>query len=93
MENNKKGLKKLSLQKEEIVNLNDHEMGALIGGTSGLCLSRVIINLTNIISITVGDTSAVPDAPVSEGVTNCILYGGCYISEIEVLGLNTGNPD
>jgi natural product precursor len=35
----KKKLKKLSLQKEEVINLYDHEMNSLKGGTSPLTVS------------------------------------------------------
>lgn len=35
----KKELKKLNLEKEEIINLNEYEMDAVKGGSSAVCIS------------------------------------------------------
>ena len=97
MENNKKGLKKLSLQKEEIVNLNDHEMGSAKGGSTWACATIGVVSGTIVGSIAVtyavhtdwwGDCEPEIKQP-SEKVVWDTPHQLCEISEVNVYGYNT----
>lgn len=49
--NEEKKLKKLVLKKEEIVNLNDYQMGQMKGGSSWPCAKSVIESVSIIFSV------------------------------------------
>jgi len=91
----KKGLKKLSLDKEEIVNLNDQEKGDVIGGTGwGCSIATIIASVSFTYDITKDVSWWVNDCEIkqpSQKVVNDTPHQRCEIDEVVVVGINTQN--
>ncbi|WP_303010558.1 class I lanthipeptide [uncultured Bacteroides sp.] len=77
----KKKLKKLVLKKEEIVNLNDYEMGAIRGGSWSQIISKSIKYTALVYEIIDGyfDTNNNND-----GISQEVYAGGCLLPEVYV---------
>jgi len=98
----KKILKKLTLRKEEIVNLNDFEMNVMRGGTGLSCATAVISAVTAVASAgyagyELGKEESWWNCPVSQQANcmsavsqNIVWYNGqgmCGIPEVVIYGV------
>ena len=86
---NKKKLTSLSLQRESIVNLNEHEMEQARGGSSYICGSLIATALSVYTGVELSWWFCEEPEPENNfEVSKRVLWigdeGGCYISEIVV---------
>lgn len=77
----KKKLKKMVLKKEEVVNLNDYEMGAIRGGGVSKIIWKTITHTVLVYEIIEDyfDTNNNND-----DISKEVYAGGCLLSEVDV---------
>ena len=89
----KKSLKKLSINKEEVVNLNDQNMEQLQGGSTFICVT-VSATVSIVYDVTKSNfwTCPTPDQP-SKVWIDMPNGKSCLIDEVVVIGWDTTNPN